>query len=237
MHNDTVINPSEHTLWCLEGSLQVVESYSYLMTVVVLPAAAGWWVVLLWTDQAESIVATGRGKTLTVWAIEEKYEVKRTTNLSETQNNYFWQDGIIIHTCRVLWMNLTSCYSQMMPWFHNLFHFHWNFPQTHYSGIHYFATRYCEILCHFHWSHFHPSPCPHASVFEVWERCAGHDCCHSRQRLHPCDAGETWKHTRTPARPPQETRPCTCSASARAHLTWTWSSFTGQSSPDPIKLL
>jgi len=99
MHNDTVINPSEHTLWCLEGSLQVVESYSYLMTVVVLPAAAGWWVVLLWTDQAESIVATGRGKTLTVWAIEEKYEVKRTTNLSETQNNYFWQDGIIIHTC------------------------------------------------------------------------------------------------------------------------------------------
>lgn len=124
-------------------------------------------------------------------------------------------------------MNLTSCYSLMMPWWHNLFRFHWNSPQTHFRGIHYCATRYCEILCHFHWSHFHPSPCPHASVFEVWETWVGHDCCHSPQRPRPCGAGETWSHTGTPAPPPQMV-PCTCKALALSHLIWRRSSFTFQ---------
>lgn len=100
-----------YLLWYLEGSLHVLQwksrietpkigadwvkwlyisYYSYLMTV--LPAAAGWRVVLLWTDQTESIVTTGRGKALKVWATEEKKEVKRTTNISDTQNDWIISD-------------------------------------------------------------------------------------------------------------------------------------------------
>lgn len=46
------------------------------MVVGGLPAAAGGRVVLLWTDQAESIVTTGRGQALRVWAIAESKEKK-----------------------------------------------------------------------------------------------------------------------------------------------------------------
>lgn len=65
---------------------------NFVMVVGGLPAAAGGRVVLLWTDQAESIVTTGRGKTLRVWAATENKE-KENKGHAQKLNGEFMTRG------------------------------------------------------------------------------------------------------------------------------------------------